>query len=49
MSNQGGRQVDGAAATLDLLPRIVDAVDENSAGDGVAVFLGRGVRMLAAH
>jgi len=27
VSNHGGRQLDGAIATLDALPRIVDAVD----------------------
>jgi isopentenyl diphosphate isomerase/L-lactate dehydrogenase-like FMN-dependent dehydrogenase len=28
VSNHGGRQLDGVAATIDLLPEVVDAVDE---------------------
>jgi len=39
VSNHGGRQVDGAIATLDALPAIVDAV-----GDRVPVLLDSGVR-----
>ena len=39
VSNHGGRQVDGAIASLDALPAIVDAV-----GDGMALLLDSGVR-----
>jgi L-lactate dehydrogenase (cytochrome) len=39
ISNHGGRQLDGAPATLDLLKETVDAV-----GDGVEVLLDGGVR-----
>jgi isopentenyl diphosphate isomerase/L-lactate dehydrogenase-like FMN-dependent dehydrogenase len=39
VSNHGGRQVDGAIASLDALPGIVDAV-----GDRLAVLLDSGVR-----
>jgi L-lactate dehydrogenase (cytochrome) len=39
VSNHGGRQLDGAPATLDVLPEIVDAV-----GDRVEVLLDGGVR-----
>ncbi|MGH2889929.1 MAG: alpha-hydroxy-acid oxidizing protein [Solirubrobacteraceae bacterium] len=39
VSNHGGRQLDGAIATLDALPAIVDAV-----GDGLDVVLDSGVR-----
>ena len=39
VSNHGGRQIDGAIASLDALPPILDA-----AGDGMAVLLDSGVR-----
>ena len=39
MSNHGGRQVDGAIASLDALPAIVDAV-----GDRLEVLFDSGVR-----
>lgn len=39
VSNHGGRQLDGAPATIDVLPQIVDAV-----GDEVDVLLDSGVR-----
>jgi L-lactate dehydrogenase (cytochrome) len=39
VSNHGGRQVDGAIASLDALPAIVDAV-----GDDMDVLLDSGVR-----
>jgi lactate 2-monooxygenase len=39
VSNHGGRQVDGAIASLDALPAIVDAV-----GDQLTVILDSGVR-----
>ena len=39
VSNHGGRQVDGAIASLDALPAIVEAV-----GDRVPVLLDSGVR-----
>lgn len=39
VSNHGGRQLDGAAAPLDVLPRIVDAV-----GAATAVMMDSGVR-----
>ena len=39
VSNHGGRQVDGATATLDALPAIVDAVD-----DRIPVLLDSGIR-----
>lgn len=39
VSNHGGRQVDGAIASLDALPAIVDA-----AGDELAILLDSGVR-----
>jgi L-lactate dehydrogenase (cytochrome) len=39
VSNHGGRQLDGVAATLDVLPEIIDAV-----GDRVDVLLDSGVR-----
>jgi isopentenyl diphosphate isomerase/L-lactate dehydrogenase-like FMN-dependent dehydrogenase len=39
VSNHGGRQVDGAIATLDALPGVADAV-----GDDLAVLLDSGVR-----
>jgi lactate 2-monooxygenase len=39
VSNHGGRQIDGAIASLDALPPILDAV-----GDGMAVLLDSGVR-----
>jgi isopentenyl diphosphate isomerase/L-lactate dehydrogenase-like FMN-dependent dehydrogenase len=39
VSNHGGRQLDGAIATLDALPAVVDAV-----GDELAVLLDSGVR-----
>jgi isopentenyl diphosphate isomerase/L-lactate dehydrogenase-like FMN-dependent dehydrogenase len=39
LSNHGGRQLDGAPATLDLLPRVVQAV-----GSDVEVLLDGGVQ-----
>jgi lactate 2-monooxygenase len=39
VSNHGGRQIDGAIASLDALPPILDAV-----GDGMTVLLDSGVR-----
>jgi L-lactate dehydrogenase (cytochrome)/(S)-mandelate dehydrogenase len=39
VSNHGGRQLDGAAATFDVLPRVVDAV-----AGGMPVLLDGGVR-----
>jgi L-lactate dehydrogenase (cytochrome)/(S)-mandelate dehydrogenase len=39
VSNHGGRQLDGAAASLDILPRIAEAVD-----GGMPVLLDGGVR-----
>jgi isopentenyl diphosphate isomerase/L-lactate dehydrogenase-like FMN-dependent dehydrogenase len=39
VSNHGGRQVDGAVASLDALPAIVDAV-----GDDIEVLLDSGIR-----
>jgi len=39
VSNHGGRQLDGAAATLDALPEVVEA-----AGDRVEVLLDSGIR-----
>jgi isopentenyl diphosphate isomerase/L-lactate dehydrogenase-like FMN-dependent dehydrogenase len=39
VSNHGGRQIDGAIASLDALPPIMDAV-----GDGMAVLLDSGIR-----
>jgi isopentenyl diphosphate isomerase/L-lactate dehydrogenase-like FMN-dependent dehydrogenase len=39
VSNHGGRQIDGAIASLDALPPILDA-----AGDGLAVLLDSGIR-----
>ena len=39
VSNHGGRQVDGAIATLDALPAVVEAV-----GDELAVLLDSGIR-----
>ncbi len=39
MSNHGGRQVDGAMATLDALPGVVDAVDGR-----VPVLMDSGIR-----
>ena len=39
VSNHGGRQIDGAIASLDALPPILDAV-----GDGITVLLDSGVR-----
>ena len=39
VSNHGGRQIDGAIASLDALPPIIDA-----AGDGIAVLLDSGIR-----
>lgn len=39
VSNHGGRQVDGALATLDALPAVVDAID-----GGIPVLLDSGVR-----
>ena len=39
VSNHGGRQVDGAIASLDALPPIVDAV-----GDRLAVLFDSGIR-----
>ncbi|HUT51105.1 MAG TPA: alpha-hydroxy acid oxidase [Alphaproteobacteria bacterium] len=39
ISNHGGRQLDGAASTIDMLPRIRDAV-----GDKVELLLDSGVR-----
>ena len=39
VSNHGGRQVDGAIATLDALPAVVDAV-----GDRIPVLMDSGVR-----
>jgi isopentenyl diphosphate isomerase/L-lactate dehydrogenase-like FMN-dependent dehydrogenase len=39
VSNHGGRQVDGAIATLDALPAIAEAV-----GDRMAVLLDGGIR-----
>ena len=39
VSNHGGRQIDGAIASLDALPPILDAV-----GDGMAVLFDSGIR-----
>jgi isopentenyl diphosphate isomerase/L-lactate dehydrogenase-like FMN-dependent dehydrogenase len=39
VSNHGGRQLDGAPATLDALPEMADAV-----GDAVELYLDSGVR-----
>jgi lactate 2-monooxygenase len=39
VSNHGGRQIDGAIASLEALPPIVDAV-----GDGIAILLDSGIR-----
>ena len=39
VSNHGGRQLDGAPATIEVLPRIVDSV-----GDRVEIFFDGGVR-----
>ncbi len=39
VSNHGGRQIDGAIASLDALPPIVDA-----AGEGMAILLDSGIR-----
>lgn len=39
LSNHGGRQLDGASATIDLLPDIVDAV-----GDRIEIILDGGIR-----
>jgi lactate 2-monooxygenase len=39
VSNHGGRQIDGAIASLDALPAIIDAV-----GDGLTVLLDSGIR-----
>jgi isopentenyl diphosphate isomerase/L-lactate dehydrogenase-like FMN-dependent dehydrogenase len=39
VSNHGGRQIDGAIASLDALPAVLDAV-----GDGMAVLLDSGIR-----
>ena len=39
VSNHGGRQIDGAIASLDALPPIIDA-----AGDSIAVLLDSGIR-----
>jgi lactate 2-monooxygenase len=39
VSNHGGRQIDGAIASLDALPPILDAV-----GDGIAVLFDSGIR-----
>ena len=39
VSNHGGRQIDGAIASLDALPPIIDAV-----GDGMRVLLDSGIR-----
>ena len=39
VSNHGGRQIDGAIASLDALPPIVDAV-----GEGMTVLLDSGIR-----
>jgi len=39
VSNHGGRQIDGAIASLDALPPIIDAV-----GEGMAVLLDSGIR-----
>jgi lactate 2-monooxygenase len=39
VSNHGGRQIDGAIASLDALPPILEAVD-----DGMAVLLDSGIR-----
>lgn len=39
VSNHGGRQLDGAAATIEALPRIADSV-----GDGIEVIVDGGIR-----
>src|SRR5581483_1144690 len=39
VSNHGGRQIDGAIASLEALPPIVDAV-----GDDIAILLDSGIR-----
>jgi lactate 2-monooxygenase len=39
VSNHGGRQIDGAIASLEALPPIVDAV-----GEGIAILLDSGIR-----
>jgi lactate 2-monooxygenase len=39
VSNPGGRQIDGAIASLEALPPIVDAI-----GDGMAILLDSGIR-----
>src|SRR6266545_4234912 len=39
VSNHGGRQIDGAIASIDALPPIVDAV-----GEGMAILLDSGIR-----
>ncbi|KAF2237766.1 FMN-dependent alpha-hydroxy acid dehydrogenase [Viridothelium virens] len=46
VSNHGGRQVDGAIGSLDMLPEVVDCVKgpKTMRGDGLLVLFDGGVR-----
>ncbi|MFC4551519.1 MULTISPECIES: alpha-hydroxy-acid oxidizing protein [Halorussus] len=45
VSNHGGRQVDGAISAIEALPRVVSAVeDETATGDDFAVLFDSGIR-----
>ena len=44
VSNHGGRQVDGAIASIDALPMIVEGLGVDTAGDRPAILLDSGVR-----
>lgn len=47
VSNHGGRQLDGTPATIEMLPRVVDALAERghgSGGEGAQVLVDGGVR-----
>src|SRR6185503_13573559 len=44
VSNHGGRQLDASPATIDVLARVVDAVDRRSSGGPVEVLIDGGIR-----
>jgi len=44
VSNHGGRQLDGAPATIEVLPQIVEAVRSHPDGQALEIWLDGGIR-----